>query len=151
MENNPNTQIDGLGCLALWLGMLNKPFNDRVNVGRVLAWDHIAAYFSVSNRFQPPEYSNVIAHNIRTRKNNKNILLYIKEKGRGIIIIFTHIWSVKACLESAPALSILFPNTSRGIPASDALLSKSWSSLLETLRLSGSAASTTYLQTRWKI
>lgn len=62
IENNqPNTQIDGLGCLALWLRMLNKPFNDRVNVGRVLAWDHIAAYFSIGDRFQPPEHSNKTA------------------------------------------------------------------------------------------
>lgn len=40
----------------------------------------------------------------------------------------------------------MLPRTRRGIPLRDVLLNKSWSSLFETLRLSGSAASTTYLK-----
>jgi len=57
-----------------------------------------------------------------------------------------YISSVKASLDRAPGLSILFPRTRRGIPLSEVLLNKSWSSLFDTLRLSGSAASTTYLE-----
>lgn len=54
------------------------------------------------------------------------------------------IWSVKACLDRAPCLSILFPKTSNGILLKDGLLRRSWSSLFEVPRFSGSAASTTY-------
>lgn len=55
----------------------------------------------------------------------------------------TYISSVKACLDRAPGLSILFPRTNKGIPFNEGLLSKSWSSLFEIPMLSGSAASTT--------
>lgn len=36
---------------ALWLWMFDKPINNGVNVGRVLAWDHKAANFSVGDGF----------------------------------------------------------------------------------------------------
>lgn len=34
--------------------MLDKPIDNWIDVGRVFAWDHIAAYLSISNRFESP-------------------------------------------------------------------------------------------------
>lgn len=34
--------------------MLYKPINNRVNVGRVFAWNHVATNFSIGNGLQPP-------------------------------------------------------------------------------------------------
>lgn len=50
--------------------------------------------------------------------------------------LYTYICSVKSCLDKASFLSILFPSTSNGMPLSDGLLNRSWSSLLETDKLS---------------
>lgn len=37
-----------------WLGMLYEPIHNMVDVGWVLAWDHVATDFSVSDRLEIP-------------------------------------------------------------------------------------------------
>ena len=53
---------------------------------------------------------------------------------------------MKACLDNASGLSILFPSTRSGIPCKAGLFKRSWSSLFAIDILSLSAASTTYLR-----
>lgn len=122
---------------ALRFGMLYKPIDNWIDVGRILAWDHEAAYFSVSNWFEPPA-KRMVSSFIKTQTDTETAYTTeVKE------CMSTYISSVKACLDRAPGLSILFPRTSRGIPLSEGLLSRSWSSLFDMPMLSGSAASTT--------
>lgn len=119
--------------------MLYKPINHLINVRGVLARYHEAAYFSISKRLESP-VQTMEKTNIRINvKKSKTLFLCFR-------IIKAYISSVKASLDRAPGLSILLPRTRSGIPLSDVLLNKSWSSLFDTLRLSGSAASTTYLE-----
>lgn len=67
------------------------------------------------------------------RKNN-----FYKQHWRQFLIyrLSTYICSIRSSLDKASGLSILFPSTSNGIPFSEGLLNKSWSSLLDTGKLS---------------
>lgn len=146
--------------LTLWFWVLDKPINNRVNIGGIFAWYHIAAHLSVCYRIQSPAQQTIVLKRVHIDINIYAlpltwfpILPYSKGKDTYSLnstktklaheILSAYISSVKACLDRAPGLSILFPNTSNGIPLNDVLFSRSWSSLLEMLRLSWSAASTT--------
>lgn len=149
--------------LVFRLWMLYEPIDDRIDIGWVLAGNHIATDFSISDRLESPATWRGIFKNHRnwlkkilrthalryftfymfshgdwyldenhaTSLQNSSLLVLAQD-----LKVSTYIRSVRSDLERAPCLSILLPNTSNGIPLSEGLLNKSWSSLLETDKFS---------------
>lgn len=149
--------------LVFRLWMLYEPINNSVNIGWVLARNHKATDFSISYRLESPARWRGIFKNHRNCLLNflwthtfRYFTLYVFSHGGWYwggdhatplqnsssillvqgLIVSTYIRSVRSGLDRAPCLSILLPNTSNGIPLSEGLLNKSWSSLLETDKFS---------------